>query len=56
MNNIQEHDWAEDRWFGHTGMDVFSGGGFVEADKDDQAAIAEDEELTRKEGSPAENR
>ena len=21
MNNIQEMDWAEDRWHGHTGMD-----------------------------------
>ncbi len=24
MNNIQEKDWAEDSWSGHTGMDSFS--------------------------------
>ncbi|QQG65856.1 hypothetical protein [Desulfobulbus oligotrophicus] len=24
MNNIQEMDWADDRWHGHTGMDSTS--------------------------------
>jgi len=24
MNNIQEKDWAEEGWSGHTGMDTFS--------------------------------
>lgn len=24
MNNIQEKDWADDSWCGHTGMDNFT--------------------------------
>jgi hypothetical protein len=42
MNQIQEKDWAEDSWHGHTGMDSSSdyctGGEIGESPKDEPEA------------------
>jgi hypothetical protein len=37
MNNIQEKDWAEEGWSGHTGMDTFSDYS-IAGDKADEVA------------------
>jgi hypothetical protein len=54
MNNIQEKDWADDGWCGHTGMDSFSDFS-IAGDKDDEVkknipeAVTEDTERSKQE-------
>ncbi|NLX19528.1 MAG: hypothetical protein GXY53_09675 [Desulfobulbus sp.] len=38
MNNIQEMDWADDRWHGHTGMDSTSDYCRIDQDADETAS------------------
>lgn len=50
MNNIQEKDWAEDGWSGHTGMDTFSDYSIAD-DKADEGVKDTPETATNPDGS-----
>ena len=39
MNNIHEKDWADDLWYGHTGMDCFSAYCFLDEESEDQGFL-----------------
>ena len=39
MNNIQEKDWADDSWCGHTGMDNFTD--YCVVDKEENNAVTD---------------
>jgi hypothetical protein len=52
MNNIQEKDWAEDSWHGHTGLDsscdyCIVNGEVEEVSKDNSEAGANKEDLNK---------
>jgi hypothetical protein len=50
MNNIQEKDWAEDSWGGHSGMGSDSDYCIVDDKGDDKPAeIKDDNEISLKE-------
>jgi hypothetical protein len=50
MNNIQEKDWAEEGWNGHTGMDTFSDYS-IAGDKADEGVKDAPEAATDPDGS-----